>query len=123
MEGGDVGVVGILGCVVAVDSVVEGGRWCGGCGGEGGEGVGEGCRVGEVEVGFAGEVPTAGAEGDDHVGNEAGEGGALFYAAEERGSDGAVLGGDVDGKVSDTFGEEFDIAFAWEAFDEEGKEL
>ena len=74
-------------------------------------------------VDFAREVPTAGAEGDNHVGNEAGEGGALFNAAEEGGSDGAMLGVDVDGQVSDAFGEKFNVTFGREAFEEEWEEL
>ena len=47
----------------------------------------------------------------------------MFDATEERGSDGAMLGVDVDGQVGDAFGEEFDVAKGGEAFEEEREEL
>lgn len=72
---------------------------------------------------FARDGPASGTEGDYHIGDNAGEGRALFDATEEGCCDSAVLCGNVNGEVGDAFGEEFDVAACRESFKDEGEEL
>ncbi len=96
----------------------------GGVGGARGECVGLWCGgVSVWERCCRGECPAFGTEGDNHVGNVAGEGGALFDAAFERCSDSAMLGAYVDGEAGEAFSDEFEEALWREAFKEKREEL